>query len=134
MVKINRSLVTCAIAIAIAYGGMFALGITCPIRFLTGISCPGCGMTRALLSALRMDFQAAFYYHPLWVLLVPWGLTAWWLIRKKKKSVFNLFLSVSVAVMLGVYLYRLAIGSEIVAFSPDEGAIAKLIKFVNSLF
>ena len=85
MVKANRTLVLCVIAIAIAYGGMFALGITCPIRFLTGISCPGCGMTRALLSALRFDFQAAFFYHTLWIFLVPWGLTAWWLFQKKKQ-------------------------------------------------
>lgn len=32
----------------------------CPFRFFFGISCPGCGMTRALLAALRLDFAAAF--------------------------------------------------------------------------
>ena len=36
----------------------------CPFRFFFGISCPGCGMTRALLAALRLDFAAAFSYHP----------------------------------------------------------------------
>ena len=34
----------------------------CPFRFFFGISCPGCGMTRALLAALRLDFAAAFSY------------------------------------------------------------------------
>lgn len=33
--------------------------IVCPSRFLTGIPCPGCGMTRAFLALLRGDFAAA---------------------------------------------------------------------------
>lgn len=33
-------------------------------RFL-GVSCPGCGMSRAVLSALRWDLAAAFSYHPM---------------------------------------------------------------------
>ena len=37
--------------------------ISCPIIEITGIPCLGCGMTRALLSALRFDFRAAFSYH-----------------------------------------------------------------------
>ncbi len=41
----------------------------CAVRRLTGYPCPGCGMTRAVLSALRLDFRAAFAYHPLWVTL-----------------------------------------------------------------
>lgn len=35
----------------------------CPILAITGIPCPGCGMTRACLSVLRGDFAAAFGYH-----------------------------------------------------------------------
>ena len=35
-------------------------GIGCPIRFSTGISCPGCGMSRAVLLMLSGHFQAAF--------------------------------------------------------------------------
>lgn len=38
---------------------------TCPFRLILGISCPGCGMTRALHSMLRLDFSGAFHYHPL---------------------------------------------------------------------
>lgn len=34
------------------------------IRFL-GIPCPGCGMTRAMLAAFRLDWAAAFAYHPM---------------------------------------------------------------------
>ena len=41
----------------------------CPFRLLTGIDCPGCGLTRAFLSAFRLDFRAAFRYHPLFLLI-----------------------------------------------------------------
>ena len=50
----------------------------CPFRFFFGISCPGCGMTRALLAALRLDFAAAFSYHPLFFLL-PFFLLGYYL-------------------------------------------------------
>lgn len=40
----------------------------CPFRYYFGISCPGCGMTRALLSAATLHFEQAFYYHPLFFL------------------------------------------------------------------
>jgi len=37
----------------------------CAIRFITDVTCPGCGMTRAMLSLGKMDFQGAYLYHPL---------------------------------------------------------------------
>ncbi len=37
----------------------------CPIKAVTGIPCPGCGMTRAWLSVLRLDIRKAFAYHPM---------------------------------------------------------------------
>ena len=39
------------------------LGIGCILRRLTGIPCPGCGMTRALLCAAQLRFADAFRYH-----------------------------------------------------------------------
>lgn len=44
---------------------LFRLGITCIFRQYLGFVCPGCGMTRAILSVLRLDFVAAFRYHPM---------------------------------------------------------------------
>ena len=42
---------------------LFSQGITCIFREYLGFICPGCGMTRAMLSALRLDFAAAFRHH-----------------------------------------------------------------------
>lgn len=39
--------------------------IPCIYRYLFSIPCPGCGMTRAMLAALRLDFAEAFSYHPM---------------------------------------------------------------------
>ncbi len=41
------------------------LGWPCVFTAVLGIPCPGCGMTRALLAALRLDLAAAFSLHPM---------------------------------------------------------------------
>jgi hypothetical protein len=43
-------------------GGVIPL--FCPFKVLTGIPCPGCGMTRAILSIIKGDFHGAFGYNP----------------------------------------------------------------------
>ena len=42
----------------------------CPFLSLTGIPCPGCGMTRALCHLLQGNFRVAFSYNPL-VFVLP---------------------------------------------------------------
>lgn len=44
--------------------------ILCPFRWLTGIDCPGCGMTRALLRLAQLRVHEALALHPLAPLLV----------------------------------------------------------------
>ena len=39
----------------------------CMIRNVTGYPCPGCGMTRAHIEVLKLNFKKAFYYHPLFI-------------------------------------------------------------------
>ena len=60
---VRKEQVTAVLAVALFYGALQLAGITCPIKYITGISCPGCGMTRAWLSVLRLDIAAAFGYH-----------------------------------------------------------------------
>lgn len=40
------------------------LPIFCPFKALTGILCPGCGMTRALLALAEFDFVRALRFNP----------------------------------------------------------------------
>lgn len=43
----------------------------CPFRFWTSLPCPGCGMTRAFLSAAGGNWIAAWSYNPWSLLLFP---------------------------------------------------------------
>lgn len=40
------------------------LRIPCPLFELTGLKCPGCGVTRMIVSLARLDFFTAFLYNP----------------------------------------------------------------------
>lgn len=42
----------------------------CPVRAIFKIPCPCCGMTRAIMAAIRMEWKLSFYYHPLWPIIV----------------------------------------------------------------
>lgn len=46
-------------------------GSICPTYRFLGICCPFCGMTRAHLAALRLDFSTAMYYNPVFFLGIP---------------------------------------------------------------
>lgn len=37
----------------------------CIFRSVTGLPCPGCGMARAWLAALRLDLFQALHHHPM---------------------------------------------------------------------
>lgn len=56
---------------AAAYATAWATGIGCPVKALTGVPCPGCGLSRAAVSLLRLDAAAAFRYHPMVFVLPP---------------------------------------------------------------
>lgn len=60
--------------ILIAYlilGSIFHIFIPCPIHSLTNLYCPGCGITRMLLSLCKLDFYQAFRYNPLAFIMLP---------------------------------------------------------------
>lgn len=49
----------------------FGLSIPCPIRFITGLYCPGCGVTGMCISLLELDFVGAFFYNPAIMTALP---------------------------------------------------------------
>lgn len=117
-----------AVLVIIAfYAVMHLVGITCPIRFLSGISCAGCGMTRAWLSLLRLDLSSAFAFHPLFWLPVPAALLL--LLRQRvPKRVFQISMGIIVALFLLVYLLRLLSPEDaVVTFAPEQGLVWRLV-------
>ncbi|MCI9593618.1 MAG: DUF2752 domain-containing protein [Lachnospiraceae bacterium] len=110
-------------AIVGIYGIMGILGITCPILFMTGVSCAGCGMTRAWLSLLRLDLQAAFYYHPLF-----WLPALIMILLLLDKRIFKQWYWLWAALFLLVYGIRMFTGQgDIVVFRPEEGFLFRVI-------
>jgi hypothetical protein len=57
----------CALAALLLAG----LPWPCPVRLVTGLPCPSCGLTRAARFALRGDFARATAMHPMWMLVLP---------------------------------------------------------------
>ena len=51
------------LAVALLYLFFHVSGIGCPIHYATGISCPGCGMTRATMSLFAGNLGAALRWH-----------------------------------------------------------------------
>ena len=47
------------------------ISIPCPFHFITGLYCPGCGITRMIKSILKLDFYQAFRYNQLLFILLP---------------------------------------------------------------
>ena len=48
----------------------------CPFRLLTGLTCPGCGTTRALHQLMHGHLSAAFMLNPLLLVALPFLLYA----------------------------------------------------------
>lgn len=110
-------------ALALGLGLLYLTGIGCPFRFLLGVPCPGCGITRACQAVLHLDFAGAFYYHPLFWLLPPafvyviLGKTP--LLGSRERERF--FLGGLIGLTLAVYVFRL-IFAQNEAFTVDISA------------
>lgn len=130
MQKKIRGDVSAILAIISTYGLFFLTGIGCPIKFLTGVSCAGCGMTRAWWFFLHGDLRRAFFYHPLF--LLPIFATFVILLRKRfsRKVYYGLIAGICV-VAIAVYLYRMTIPNQnIVVFRPQDGFFVRMIRLI----
>ena len=46
-------------------------GIPCPSYTLFHVYCPGCGLTRMVISLFELNFYQAFRYNALWFVMLP---------------------------------------------------------------
>ncbi len=127
--KKYKDLIGLAAAIVFIYAVMNFMGIGCPIKFATGISCLGCGMTRAWLSLLKLDFSAAFYYHPLFM-LPPVAAIVYFYKSKINIKIYKIIMLTMVMAFIIMYLYRLIYtDGNIVVFEPDKNIIFRLLEY-----
>ena len=92
--------------------GLTGLKIPCLYLLTTGLQCPGCGITRMLLSLLCLDFAAAFSFNPVvFVLFWIWNLIALFCFIGKPKwiqkpSILYTVLGISIAILVVFGLLR----------------------------
>lgn len=122
------------LTIVVFYAIIELLGVTCPIKFLTGISCAGCGMSRAWLSVLQGNIDMAFYYHPLFLLVIPL-IIFMVLAHKTNKKIFKVILVIILIIFITVYFIRMIFFPDaIVCFAPREGIIFKALHRALELY
>lgn len=100
----------------------------CPFKYFLGIPCLGCGMTRALLACLKLDFVTAFYYHPLFgvviITFILWCLNFFGIKLLPKKNLEILGYTLC-ALFVIVYFLRLFSGSDVIYLDFKESLIYK---------
>ena len=101
-------------AVILAAGGLYALfylktgiGIPCMFRLVTGLKCPGCGVTHMCAALLHMDFKAAWESNSAIFSMLPAGAvlfvyTVYVYIREGRwpgQRWYNIIIGVMIAVM-----------------------------------
>lgn len=119
--------------LAVVFVLILLLFYHCPFHMLFGVPCPGCGMTRALITALKGDFVSAFLYHPLWPLLLPVGIYAALLFFEHLSVPMhrqNVYLILFAGIMILVYTVRLAVGDPIVNIDFESSVFGRLLQML----
>lgn len=83
---------------------------TCPLVKATGYPCPSCGLTRAGLKLMEMDFAGAWQIHPFIYMAVLLAILFVWnryILGRTDMERLKKLLAVSVFAMLLFYVYRM---------------------------
>ena len=130
--RLNRiEVITSVTAVVVLYVILESFGVTCPIKYITGISCAGCGMSRAWIALLHFNIHEAFMYHPLFFL--PPVVVIFMLLKYKINIKFyKIFMFTMAGAFVIVYLYRMFIGTgDIVVFEPQNNILFRIIRKLN---
>ena len=106
---------------------------SCPLEGIFGVPCPLCGITRAFRSLAAGDIRTAFYYHPLWpVILAASILYVLYIFRIIRVSprVFTAACFVLGALLLGCFILRHIYGSPVVQISFDDSPAGMLFYLI----
>lgn len=121
--------ITCLMVLL--YALLNFIGIGCPIKYTTGISCAGCGMTRSWKHLLSFDIVTAFYYHPLFWIPPIFVLCLLYKNRLPSK-VFKTVVTISILLFITVYLIRLINPEDtVVIIDIKNGAFYRIYKVLR---
>ncbi|OOM76142.1 hypothetical protein CLPUN_28660 [Clostridium puniceum] len=128
-IKINQC-IKFGLAMVLLYIFYNIVGIGCPIKFFTGISCAGCGMTRAWIHLGHLDIRGAFHYHPLFFLPIIY-LFLYLYKDKIPHKTFIYVVAIGITIFLIIYIFRLLNPDDIVNINIENGFIYKIFKFIR---
>lgn len=130
--RLNRiEVITSVAAVVVLYVILESFGVTCPIKYITGISCAGCGMSRAWISLLHFNIHDAFMYHPLFF-LPPVVVIVMLFKSKINIKFYKIFMFTMAGAFVIVYLYRMFIGDgNVVVFEPQNNIVFRIIRKLN---
>ena len=130
--RLNRiEVITSVAAVVVLYVILESFGVTCPIKYITGISCAGCGMSRAWIALMHFNIHEAFMYHPLFF-LPPVVVIVMLLESKINIKFYKIFMFTMAGAFVIVYLYRMFIGTgDIVVFEPQNNILFRIIRKLN---
>ena len=105
-IKLGKVLISALLGLSIIFffikGFGKVTGSICLIRGLTGIPCPSCGMSRAIIAVINGDIINAFKFHPLfWLPFVALLLIIF------KRRFFKKILICSIILIMLVYILRM---------------------------
>ena len=80
----------------------------CLFKNITGIPCPGCGLTRAYLALFDGNLNEAFKYHPLFFLpIVLIIILIYNKIRINRYIINDKIIMICIIIILAVYIFRM---------------------------
>ncbi len=131
MKKQMKEIIYLVIVIGTLYGIFHIVNIGCPIRYVTGISCAGCGMTRAWVCVFHGQFQQAFCYHP-----VFWGVPIVCVVilfrDKMPKRCYQSLLVCFTVIFMAVYIIRMLNPEDtVVNIHIQQGLIWRVLQLIQ---
>ncbi|PHS36141.1 MAG: hypothetical protein COA82_02370 [Alkaliphilus sp.] len=117
----------------------FDSGTLCFSKNVTGIPCPGCGLTRAFESLIKGDVKSAFYYHPLFAFIPITAVLAVLLRFSKSEKIKK---NVNYVLCFIIFLFVMLFLIRLVLYFPDieplnfyqEGILPRIFRWASQLF
>ena len=124
--------ITSVATVVVLYVIIESFGVTCPIKYITGISCAGCGMSRAWIALLHFNIHEAFMYHPLFF-LPPVVVIVMLLKSKINIKIYKIIIFTIIIMFAIVYICRLIwSGDDVVVFEPEKNILFRIIRVIKS--
>ena len=129
----KKDLIILLIVIGVILLLMFTGIYKCPFEYFLGIPCPTCGISRAIISLIHLDFYKSFYYYALWPLIVLFLIFIFliWIGKiKVSNKTFNIICIVLGIIIIIYYIYRHIIGSDVVDINIQNSLIYRFINYL----